>query len=163
MYISGMKNRVSTVLMKLYYKICYGKNITIGKKTHFRKSFIINIRGSGKVNIGENCFFNNYCSITSIKNVNIGNDCIFGEGVKIYDNNHRFRENTLIVKQGFKSKDINIGNNCWVGSNVIILKGANIGDNVVIGAGCIIDQPIQSNSIVRNNMQLKIEKIDRSQ
>lgn len=161
MYISGLKNRVVTIIMKLYYKICYGKNCRIGKKTHFRKGFIINIRNNGKVNIGENCFFNNYCSINCLENINIGNDCIFGENVKIYDHNHRIKYDTLIRKQGFKTDQIIIGNNCWIGSNVTILKGTKIGDNVVIGTCCVINQSIENDSIVKNNMELKIEKINR--
>lgn len=160
MYISGLKNRVVTIIMKLYYKICYGKNCRIGKKTHFRKGFIINIRNNGKVDIGENCFFNNYCSINCLKNISIGNDCIFGENVKIYDHNHKFKYNNLIKEQGFKSDEIIIGSNCWIGTNVTILKGTKIGDNVVVGAGCVLKQEIEKNSIVKNNMELEIEKID---
>ena len=163
MYISGVKNRIVTFLLKCYYKICYSKNVKIGKETHFRKGFIINIRDNGKVNIGENCFFNNYCSINCLENIKIGNNCIFGENVKFYDHNHRFKYDTLINEQGFKTGKIIIGNNCWIGSNVTILKGTKIGDNVVIGTGCIINQSIENDSIVKNNMELKIEKINRGE
>lgn len=157
-YISGIKNRISTMFLKLYYKICYGKKLVIGKHTHFRKSFIINIRESGSIKIGNNCFFNNYCSINCLDSVEIGNDCIFGENVKIYDHNHRFKEKKLIRKQGFKTDKIKIGNNCWIGSNVVILKGVTIGENVVIGAGCVINKSINDNQIVRKKEILEIEE-----
>ena len=42
-----------------------------------------------------------------------------------------------------------IGNNCWIASNVVILKGTKIGNNCVIGAGCIVSGIIPDNSIVR--------------
>ena len=161
MYISGLKYRITSILLKIYYKICYGKNLKIGNKTHFRKEFTITIRDKGNVKIGSNCFFNNYCSLNCLNNIKIGNDCLFGENVKIYDHNHRFNKNELIRKQGFKTENIEIGNNCWIGSNVIILKGAKIGNNVVIGAGCIIKDKIVDNSIVKNDSKLKIEKINR--
>ena len=43
------------------------------------------------------------------------------------------------MKQGYSKGPIKIGSDCWIGSNVTILKGVNIGDNVIIGAGSIID------------------------
>lgn len=53
-----------------------------------------------------------------------------------------------------------MGNNCWIGSNSILLKNTNIGDNCVIGAGCIISGTIPSNSLVTNDRSLKIEPIN---
>ena len=163
MYISGIKNRITTIFLLFYYKICYGKNIEIRKNTHFRKDFIVTIRENGKVKIGENCFFNNYCSINSLNNIVIGNDCIFGENVKIYDHNHKFNKSNLIREQGFSTEKITIGNNCWIGSNVTILKGAKIGNNVVIGSGCTINEDIADNSLVRSTTNIKIEKIVRGE
>lgn len=161
MYITGIKNRISTIFTKFYYKICYNKNFVVGKHIHFRKNFLINIRENGKIKIGDNCFFNNYCSLNCLEYIDIGNDCIFGENVKIYDHNHRFNKTELIRKQGFKKDKIEIGNNCWIGSNVTILKGSKIGDGVVIGAGCVINENIESNSIVKVNQTLEVEKINR--
>ena len=89
----------------------------------------------------------------------IGDDCIFGENVDIYDHNHRFAQRELIKKQGFSKGGVKIGRNCWIGSNAVILKGAEIGDNVVVGAGCIIDGKIPSDCIVRTKKNYEIEEI----
>lgn len=90
----------------------------------------------------------------------IGSNSIFGENVKIYDHNHRFNmPNRLIKNSGYSYGSVSIGSNCWIGSNVILLKGAEIGNNCVIGAGCVIDSKIPSNSIVTNTRELKIQKI----
>ena len=45
------------------------------------------------------------------------------------------------------AKPIKIGNNVWIGGNVIVLPGVNIGDNVVIGAGSVVNKDIPSNSM----------------
>ena len=54
--------------------------------------------------------------------------------------------NSLMSKSGFNTDDIKIGNNCWIGSNCVILKGVTIGDNCVIGAGVVLSENVESNS-----------------
>ena len=126
-----------------------------GKGTYFYPRCHIVIDKEGKILIGNNCFFNNNCSINSMKKIQIGNDCIIGENVCFYDHNHEYKLNTnLIRKQGYNKKEIKIGNNCWIGSNVIILAGINIGNNVVIAAGTIVSKSIDDNCIVMNKSNL---------
>ena len=114
---------------------------------------------NGELTIGENCFFNNQCSITCLGKIEIGSNNQFGEAVLIYDHNHNFRDKTqLVSNQGYTIGKIKIGNNCWIGSHVVILKDVTIGDNVVIGAGCIIHKSIPGNSVVMNNQNLLIKQ-----
>lgn len=40
-----------------------------------------------------------------------------------------------------------IGNHCWIGSNVTILKETHIGDNCVIGAGLVISGKIKDGTL----------------
>lgn len=149
-----------TFITKSKIKLKYRNRVKFGKHFRCRKDFLIAIENDGKIVIGENCFFNNFCSLNSLQEIRIGNECIFGEGVKIYDHNHRFNERgEPIYKQGFTCGKVTIGNNCWVGSNVVILKGTIIGDNCVIGAGCVVRGEIPPNSIVTCNKQLKIDQI----
>lgn len=134
------------------YLVRFGKNVV------FRKYCAISIRESGELFIGNSVFFNRGVSINCRKKIVIGDHCLFGENVKLYDHNHKFRNrDTLISKQGYVYGAIEIGNNCWIGSNVIVLKGVTIGDNVVIGANCTINKSVPSNTIVRSNGQLSFE------
>jgi acetyltransferase-like isoleucine patch superfamily enzyme len=112
---------------------------------------------NGVITIGANTFFNNNCSINCLEEINIGNDCLFGESVKLYDHNHDFRNKKLNIKdQGYKRGKIIIGNNCWIGSNSIILNNVTIGDNVIIGANNLIYKSVPSNSIVKAKSDLTI-------
>lgn len=45
------------------------------------------------------------------------------------------------------TKPITIGNNVYLGNNVIILPGVHIGNNVVIGAGAVVSRDIPDNSL----------------
>ena len=45
------------------------------------------------------------------------------------------------------TKPITVGDNVYIGNNVIILPGVNIGSNVVIGAGAVVSKDIPGNSL----------------
>ena len=114
----------------------------------------------GGVKIGKHCFFNNYCTLASRAGITIGDGSIFGENVKIYDHNHCYKDTNVPIKdQGYTSAPIMIGKHCWIGSNVIILKGVTIGDNCVIGAGCTIYKDVPDNSVVINQQNLFIRLV----
>lgn len=135
--------------------------IAIKQNCRLRDNFKIYIGNNGVLSIGENCFFNNNCSINCLSEIEIGNDNQFGEAVLIYDHNHNFHDKTQLVSdQGYTIGKIRIGNNCWIGSHVVILKDVTIGDNVVIGAGCIIHKSIPANSVVMNKQNLLIKPIE---
>jgi len=135
-------------IKKLVYKIIYGRRLKIGKGTTWRHGFHITIEG-GQVEIGENCFFNNYCSINSLKKVTIGDGTIFGSNCHIYDHNHRFSDlETSIKAQGYTLGETHIGKHCWFGTNVVVLKGVTIGDNCVIGAGVVVSEDVPEGTIV---------------
>lgn len=48
----------------------------------------------------------------------------------------------------YKSKKVIIGNDVWLGKNVVITNGANIGNGVIAGAGAIITKDIPDYAIV---------------
>ena len=57
------------------------------------------------------------------------------------------------------TKPIKVGNNAWIGGNVVVLPGVTIGDNVVIGAGSVVNKDIPSNSVAVGNPCNVIKKI----
>lgn len=149
--LSKLNNRYQIFKLKLH------SNIDLGHKIYVRKRFNANV-STGKLVLGNNISFNNDCSINCHGKIIIGDNCIFGENVKMYDHNHVYKRCDIpIAKQGFSVGEIKIGSNCWIGSNVTILKGADIGDNVVIGANCLIYKSIPSNSVVKSQQELVIE------
>ena len=72
---------------------------------------------------------------------------------------YKFAKNSGVSPE-LKTGSVIIGNKCWIASNVILLKGANIGDYSVIGAGCVINSRIPKNSLVRNISELSIKPVD---
>jgi acetyltransferase-like isoleucine patch superfamily enzyme len=123
-----------------------------------RETLYLRVEKRGTLRIGYPCFFNHNCSITYLDNIMIGNGCCFGNNVVIIDHDHDYK-----VKQdipSFNTSPVIIGNNVWIGANVIILKGVHIGDNSVIAAGSVVNKDIPANILFyqeRKNVLKEIE------
>ena len=156
MLILKLKFHLKSLFLKWIYRLLYLKKFQFGARLTFRDGFHLLVEKSGKVIIGNRVFFNNFCSINAMLSVTIDDDCIFGENVKIYDHNHCYQDRSQsISKQGFSTAAIQIGRNCWIGSQVTILKGVTIGDNSIIGAGVVVYQDVPENSIILSNGEIR--------
>lgn len=133
--------------------------IKVGNNVLFRNYCSLTVGNNAQLHLGDSFFMNNYCSINCLEKIEIGENTLFGEGVKLYDHNHEygFNPDFKVEHQKFKTAPIKIGKNCWLGSNVTVLKGVTIGDNTIIGANCLIYKDIPANSIVKNKSELTIE------
>lgn len=58
------------------------------------------------------------------------------------------------------TKPIVVGDNVYIGNNVIILPGVNIGSNVVVGAGAIVSKDIPDNSVAVGAPARVIKTVD---
>ena len=114
---------------------------------------------SGKLILHDGVFINNSCSFNCMEKIEIGNGTMMGEGVRFYDHDHIYTAEK-IEKWQWTTAPIRVGKDCWIGSNVTILKGVTIGDNTIIGAGCLIRNDIPSNSVVYNDGNLCIKRRD---
>lgn len=102
------------------------------------------------IEVGENFFANYNCTILDVGKVTIGNNVLFAPNVSIYTAGHPVHplaRNTAL-EYGIP---VTIGDNVWVGGNVVINPGVTIGDNVVIGAGSVVTKDIPANTIAAGN------------
>lgn len=82
-------------------------------------------------------------------NVNIGDHVIMGPDIKIYSRNHRYeRLDVPIQQQGKHYLQTNIGNDVWLGANVIITAGCNVGNHVIVAAGSVVTKDVPDYAIV---------------
>lgn len=118
-----------------------GKNINIEKGAVFSKQLIIG-NNSG---IGVNCVINGKCTI--------GDDVMMGPNCQVFTINHVFSSINIPMNcQGeSEEKPVIIGNDVWIGANVIILPGVKIGDHSVIGAGSVVTKSIPNYAIAAGN------------
>ena len=112
---------------------------------------------SGKLILHDGVFVNNSCSFNCMERIEIGSGTMMGEGVRFYDHDHVYTAEK-IEKCQWTTAPIRVGRDCWIGSNVTILKGVTIGDNTIIGAGCLIRNDIPANSVVYNDGNLVVKE-----
>lgn len=113
----------------------------------------------GCLSFQKGCFVNNNCSFNCLNKIEIGENTIFGESVKVYDHDHLINDGYFVSKNEFVTCPVSIGSNCWIGSNVVILKGVSIADNVIIGANSLVNKSISSSGIYvsKNGVLTKIK------
>lgn len=132
------------------FEIAPEAQLNLGQGIGLKNFCTVEVANHAQLTIGTGAFFNSSCVIRCFESIRIGAGSLFGDGVKIYDMNHKYSAYHVELVT-FNTAPITIGRNCWVGANSVILKGVTIGDNVIIGAGCVIHQSIPANSLVFND------------
>jgi len=104
----------------------------------------------GNIYIGENFYANYDCIILDVGRVTIGRDVKFGPRVCVYTAGHPIdaAARRALLEYG---KPIKIGDDVWVGGNVVINPGVNIGSNVVIGSGSVVTKNIPNDVVAAGN------------
>lgn len=105
------------------------ERIIIGRETYINRSTMID--ASERIEIGEKCMIGPFCYITD-------HDHVFGPGID--------PTNGELVASRTR-----IGNRCWLGAHVTILKGVTIGEGCVIGAGSVVTKSAPANSVLVGN------------
>ena len=57
------------------------------------------------------------------------------------------------------ARPIVIGKNCFIGCNALILKGTELGDGCVVGAGAVVAGTFEANSVIAGNPARIIRKL----
>ena len=107
----------------------------------------LNIKGAenSTIRIGDNCFFNYNCAISSAESIIIGNESNIANNVVIVDHDYNIESDGILGQ--IDAKPINVGNHVWIDANVVITKGVNIGDGAVAAAGAIVTKDIPPHEI----------------
>lgn len=124
-----------------------GGELFIGKGFKMRDGAKIRVRNGAKCFIGKNCSINSNNIIACRDYIRIGDDVQLSPNVQIYDHDHDYQAEGGISANQYKTSPIEIGNNVWIGVNAVILRGSEIGDNCVIGAGCIVKGKIPPGTV----------------
>ncbi|WP_198780477.1 acyltransferase [Shewanella putrefaciens] len=132
----------------LRYKLYYN-DFSIESERFFRGEGV-KVYGGGFFSVGKGSYCGTNCGFATVKGfkILIGDNVSISHNVRVYTSNripYDIISGSADVKKD--EADVLIGNNVWIGANVIVLQGVTIGNNVVIGANSVVSKSLQSNSI----------------
>ncbi|MBQ7371225.1 MAG: sugar O-acetyltransferase [Blautia sp.] len=110
------------------------------------------------IEVGKSFFANYNCTILDVGKVIIGDYCQIAPNVSIYTAGHPVHPASRNTQYEY-GIDVVIGDNVWIGGNVVICPGVHIGDNAVIGAGSVVTRDIPAWSVAAGNPCKVIRKI----
>lgn len=133
--------------------------VTISRGVMIRPSSYYGCDYGAGLTIGEHSSIGPYGYIGCSGRISIGKNVMFGPKCSLFAENHVFSDTKNSIKsQGVCQKGIIIEDDCWIGSNVIILDGVTIGKGSVIGAGTLITKDVPAGSIVIDKREQVLRK-----
>lgn len=147
--LAGMKIGKGTYFSDA--KVTWPHQVSIGNNCILEHSLYFKYDGiwadGPSIVIGDKVFIGNNTEFNIIDKIIIGNDCLIASGCRFIDHSHGFKYGQIIRKQKSSKKAIIIGSDVWVGCNVVVLKGVNIANGAIVGAGSVVTKSILENEI----------------
>lgn len=98
---------------------------------------------------------------TVIGPVKIGNDVNMAQNIVLSGLNHGYMDISIPPReQPCTTDEIVIGDNCWIGANVVVTSGVKIGRHSVIAAGSVVINDVEPFSVVVGNPGRVVKKYD---
>ena len=104
--------------------------------------------GGVRIRIGDRNYFNRNLMIDACGLIEIGSHNMFGPDVYITDSNHRVGTGLKPNEQPMDVGRVKIGDRCWIGAKVVILKDVELGDGCIVGAGAVVTRSVAPGSVV---------------
>ncbi|MBC3476310.1 DapH/DapD/GlmU-related protein [Pseudomonas taiwanensis] len=110
-------------------------SVVIGRGTTVQRNVTIN----GEVSIGEECLLAPNVFISSTSHAH---DYLPGVGIR--EQERRMSKEEFLARY---NRPVSIGNDVWLGANVVVMPGVRIGSHVVVGANSVVNIDIPSGVI----------------
>lgn len=128
-------------------RVLNGATLEIGARTVIEPRCLI--VSEGTLTIGADGFIGTGSTIVACGSIAIGSDALIAGNVTIRDQDHRTAAPDIPYRlQGFAIRPVTIGSNVWLGANVVVLKGVNIGDGAIVAASAVVSRDVAGRSIV---------------
>lgn len=107
------------------------------------------VMNGAHLDFGKNNYLNRNCTLVCSKEITFGENVIVAQNVIIRDSDIHH-----VICDGEElpnAAPIHIGNNVWIGTGAIVLKGVTVGDGAIIAAGSVVTNDVPEHSIVAGN------------
>lgn len=139
-------------------QICWGKRIIINSASlsnlvGMHQRAIVIARDGGTIRIGDGVEMSGM-TIYALCQIEIGEGTLIGANTIIMDSD--FHPLDLSKRHDpdrrlIKSRPVRIGRDCFIGMNVTICKGTQLGDRCVVGAGSVVCGTFPPDVVIAGN------------
>lgn len=109
---------------------------------------------TGTVTMGDDCTVNAFTVVRG--DITMGDGVRIGAHTSILGFNHSMDPAEPVFKQPLTSTGIRIGDDVWIGSNVVVLDGVTVGSHAVLAAGAVVTKDVPEWCIVGGNPARRI-------
>jgi acetyltransferase-like isoleucine patch superfamily enzyme len=122
------------------------ENVILGKNGWF---YIPLHNRSARIHIGAGTAIGDYFTISCNELIRIGKNCLISYRISILDHDHVTGLGVNPTTSGItKGEPIEIGDNTYVGTGVVIMRGVKIGRNCVINANSVVMRSFEDNCVI---------------
>jgi acetyltransferase-like isoleucine patch superfamily enzyme len=104
---------------------------------------------TGTLVAGDDCTINVFTVVRG--RVTLGDGVRIGAHTSILGFNHSLEPDRPVFRQPIVERGIVVGDDVWIGSNVVILDGVTVGSHAVIAAGAVVTHDVAEWAIVGGN------------
>lgn len=123
-----------------------GTTFVAGPRAHFRRGFIAEVHGQGRVEIGADAMFTYNTLIQCTTSITVGDRCTIGASLLV-DGNHRFRDPDKPIRdQGYDFRPLRIADDVLITTGCVVM--ADVGAHSVVGANAVVTEPVPPNAVV---------------
>lgn len=92
----------------------------------------------GKIILKSNSYIGDFSRVVSKKYVEIGTNTLLANNVSVYDHDHKYSSPHLsITEAGYLCGKVIIRDNCWLATNVVVLRDTTVSSHSVVGANSV--------------------------
>lgn len=159
----------ATLIRKPFYVRGNRAGLKLGDGFTCGRGSRVELFGNGKIVLGAQCHFGDFNHLVASSSVTIGNNCLFASKVFVSDTSHGSYgadgcdPSSPPNDRPLVSKPVTIGDNVWLGENVVVLSGVTIGDGCIIGANSTVTRDIEPNTIAAGSPAVPIKVYDSDQ
>lgn len=110
------------------FKLMYGADVILFPNSQFT--------------VGNNSFINSDCKVRCHKSIQIGKDCKISHDFIVMDSDVHY------LAGDNHTEEVIIEDNVWIGTRVIVLSGAKIGQGSVVAAGALVNKEYPPHSLI---------------
>jgi acetyltransferase-like isoleucine patch superfamily enzyme len=147
----GTPDKNKAIVSRLPINFFIGKQATvkIGHSVSIGPGVNIIVKDNAVLRIGDSTYFTSDLHMEAVNTIEIGSNCAISWGTTIIDDHHHQLLPPSVPN--VNSKKITIGDHVWVGCNVTILEGTQVGNNSVIAAGSLVRGVFPDNVLIAGN------------